>query len=156
MYYHISQPSREVEAIDDPEVSNAVSQALAFSALAICSTQKSNDTRVAAAGACQTWKVGFNLMPHKVAALEEEVQGSSTTGRSEKKNTAAFQAIPSGRQDRSQRKRSGQMQAPGTKHQTVCCDLMTERAVLTRMLVECAVLARGVQEVQHRALVRAK
>ncbi|KAM3504235.1 hypothetical protein MY11210_008431 [Beauveria gryllotalpidicola] len=70
--YHLARPSREVLVDQDAAWSNAVCQVLAFTIMALQSSQHSNDERVAAANKCNKWLVDFGLVLDKILKEEEE------------------------------------------------------------------------------------
>jgi hypothetical protein len=84
--YHLAQPSREVVRDGDPTYSNAICQVLAFTILALQSSQHGNDERVAAAESCEKWEVNFGYILDQITKEEEEgtSPASTTTPRRSK------------------------------------------------------------------------
>ncbi|KAM3428823.1 hypothetical protein NHJ13734_008431 [Beauveria thailandica] len=70
--YHLARPSREVLVDQDAAWSNAVCQVLAFTMMALQSSQHSNDERVAAANQCNKWLVDYGCVLDQILKEEEE------------------------------------------------------------------------------------
>ncbi|KAI5861998.1 hypothetical protein GGS23DRAFT_574075 [Durotheca rogersii] len=71
LFFHLAQPSREVVVDEDPIYSNAVSQVLAFTLLALQGSPHGNDERTAATSKCDKWEVDFSYILDKVIQNEE-------------------------------------------------------------------------------------
>ncbi|EJP63309.1 metalloprotease-like protein [Beauveria bassiana ARSEF 2860] len=69
--YHLARPAREVLVDQDATWSNAVCQVLAFTIMALQSSQHSNDERVAA-NKCNKWLVDFGHVLDQILKEEEE------------------------------------------------------------------------------------
>ncbi|KAM3462554.1 hypothetical protein NHJ6243_003955 [Beauveria neobassiana] len=70
--YHLARPACEVLVDQDATWSNAVCQVLAFTIMALQSSQHSNDDRVAAANKCNKWLVDFGHVLDQILKEEEE------------------------------------------------------------------------------------
>ncbi|KAM0665024.1 hypothetical protein ACQRIU_006177 [Beauveria bassiana] len=70
--YHLARPAREELVDQDATWSNAVCQVLAFTVMALQSSQHSNDERVAAANKCNKWLVDFGHVLDQILKEEEE------------------------------------------------------------------------------------
>ncbi|KAL6854712.1 hypothetical protein ACO1O0_005837 [Amphichorda felina] len=84
--YHLAQPSREVAGDGDPVYSNAISQVLAFTILALRSSQHSNKERVEAAEKCEKWEVDFGYILDQITKEEEATSSTNPATPSNKKH----------------------------------------------------------------------
>ncbi|KAF4121495.1 hypothetical protein GMORB2_1902 [Geosmithia morbida] len=82
LYYHLAQPLREVIVNEDAAYSNSLCQVLAFTVLALQSSQHNNDERLAATDKCRKWEVDFGCTLDKIIKEEErEAAADPTRGK---------------------------------------------------------------------------
>ncbi|ROT38428.1 hypothetical protein SODALDRAFT_333001 [Sodiomyces alkalinus F11] len=77
LFYHLAYPAYEVEANHDLVWSNAVCQVLAFTLLALQTTQHDNDERNAATTTSKKWRVDFEAMVDRIIRMEEEEEAKA-------------------------------------------------------------------------------
>lgn len=86
LFYHVALPGHEVKVNDDLIWSNAVCQVLAFTLLALQSTQHDNDARNAATSTSKKWKVDFEYVVDKVIKIEDKAAEAHPSTPNKKKH----------------------------------------------------------------------